>query len=253
MQKKKEKKKKERKKEKETTRKKLGPLHSHETLRGRGRSCWLKADKKFASRAKRKRNEECAYMCEQTWHHHGRLKQFWLQQCTMLESAVLTCIGLLRFQLHFTCGATLFLSFEVRRSTCCDSAVDFTGKKVVSIVAIFKKSKSPVIFTCLSKESTLPGVFVDFSVGVNLVASLFLVGLFWITKASERKKNKSVQKNKNALSLIPWSRYHWWTNVSPFYTERERERGGGGERRERERACVNRVHANDSRHHTVHP
>ena len=101
-------------------------------------------------------------MCEQTWHHHGRLKQFWLQQCTMLESAVLTCIGLLRFQLHFTCGATLFLSFEVR--TCCDSAVDFTGKKVVSVVAIFKKSKSPVIFTCQSKESALPGVFVDFSV-----------------------------------------------------------------------------------------
>ena len=101
-------------------------------------------------------------MSEQTWHHHGRLKQFWLQQCTKLESAVLTCIGLLRFQLHFTCGATLFLSFEVR--TCCDSAVDFTGKKVVSVVAIFKKSKSPVIFTCLSKESALPGVFVDFSV-----------------------------------------------------------------------------------------
>ena len=78
----------------------------------------------------------------------------------MLESAVLACIGLLRFQLHFTCGATLFLSFEVR--TCCDSAVDFTGKKVVSVVVIFKKSKSPVISTCLSKESALPGVFVDF-------------------------------------------------------------------------------------------
>ena len=56
---------------------------------------------------------------------------------------------------------------------------------------------------------------------VNLVASLFLVGLFWKTKASERKKNKSVQKNKNAPSPIPWSRYHWWTNVSPFYTQRE--------------------------------
>ena len=103
-------------------------------------------------------------MCEQTWHHHGRLKQFWLQQCTTLESAVLTCIGLLRFQLHFTCGATLFLSFEVHVRACCDSAVDFTGKKVVSVVVIFKKSKSPVISTCQSKESALPGVFVDFSV-----------------------------------------------------------------------------------------
>ena len=81
----------------------------------------------------------------------------------MLESAVLTCIGLLCFQLHFICGATLFLSFEVRRPMCCDSAVDFTGKKVVSVVAIFKKSKSPVLFTCPGKESALPGVFVDFS------------------------------------------------------------------------------------------
>ena len=44
--------------------------------------------------------------------------------------------GLLRFQLHFTCSANLFLSFKVR--ACCDSAVDFTGKKVVSVVAIFK-------------------------------------------------------------------------------------------------------------------
>ena len=40
------------------TGKKLGPLHSHETLRGRGWSCWLKADKKFASRAKRKKKEK---------------------------------------------------------------------------------------------------------------------------------------------------------------------------------------------------
>ena len=70
-----EKKRKERK-EKETTGRTLGPLHSHETLRGRGRSCWIKADKKFANRAKRKRKrrkrkEKCAYMCEQTWHHLG--------------------------------------------------------------------------------------------------------------------------------------------------------------------------------------
>ena len=45
-------------------------------------------------------------------------------------------LGLLRFQLHFTCNAILFLSFEVR--ACCDSAVDFTDKKVVSVVVIFK-------------------------------------------------------------------------------------------------------------------
>ena len=45
-------------------------------------------------------------------------------------------IALLRFQLHFTCSATLFLSIEVR--ACCDPAVDFTGKKVVSVVVVFK-------------------------------------------------------------------------------------------------------------------
>ena len=45
-------------------------------------------------------------------------------------------LGLLRFQLHFTCSTTLFLSFEVH--ACYDSAVDFTGKKVVSVVVIFK-------------------------------------------------------------------------------------------------------------------
>ena len=71
-------------------------------------------------------------------------------------------LGLLRFQLHFTCGGILFLSFELR--ACCDSAVDFTGKKVVSVVVVFKESKSPVISMCLSKESALPGVLVDFSV-----------------------------------------------------------------------------------------
>ena len=47
-------------------------------------------------------------------------------------------LGHVALQRHFTCSATsaLFLSFEVR--ACCDSVVDFTGKKVVSVVAIFK-------------------------------------------------------------------------------------------------------------------
>ena len=44
-------------------------------------------------------------------------------------------LGLLHFQLHFTFSATLFLSFKVR--ACCDSAVDFTGKKVVFVLVIF--------------------------------------------------------------------------------------------------------------------
>ena len=44
-------------------------------------------------------------------------------------------LGHVALQLHFTCS-TLLLLFEVRAY--CDSAVDFTGKKVVSVVAIFK-------------------------------------------------------------------------------------------------------------------
>ena len=82
----------------------------------------------------------------------------------MLESTVLTS-GLLRFQLHFTCSATLFLSFEV--CACCDSSVDFADKNVVSVVVVFKievARSRDFYMTKLSKESALPGVFVDFSV-----------------------------------------------------------------------------------------
>ena len=109
-------------------------------------------------------------MCEQTWHSHGRPSNFdWnnaILTGTMHDVGIrCACVdmtlGLLRFQLHFTCSASSFLSFEVR--ACCDSAVDFTGKKVVSVVVILK-SKSPMISTCLRKESALSGVFVDFSV-----------------------------------------------------------------------------------------
>ena len=71
--------------------------------------------------------------------------------------------GLLRFQLHFTCSATLFLLFEVR--ACWDSAVDFTGKEVVSVVVIFKIEVARDFYvTKQSKKSALPGVLVDFSV-----------------------------------------------------------------------------------------
>ena len=89
----------------------------------------------------------------------------WLQQCTMLESAVLTwpwacCAS------NCTLFAALPCFFRSRyvRATTLLSISHGTGKKVVSVVVIFKKSKSPVISTCLSKESALPGVFVDFSV-----------------------------------------------------------------------------------------
>ena len=95
-------------------------------------------------------------MCKQSLPRQAQVILTAMQQCTMLESAVLT-VSLLRFQLHFTCSATWFLSFEVR--ACCDSAVDFTGKKVVSV-----EVAHDFYVTKLSKESALPGVFVDFSV-----------------------------------------------------------------------------------------
>ena len=69
--------------------------------------------------------------------------------------------GLLRFQLHFTCSATLFLSFEVRE---CDSAVDFTSKKVVSVVAIFKIEVARDFYVTKQRICTSCGVtVVDFS------------------------------------------------------------------------------------------
>ena len=62
-----------------------------------------------------------------------------------------------------TCSATLFLSFEVR--ACCNSAVDFTSKKVVSVVVIFQievardfyvtKQKNQRFLWCLSTSRVL--------------------------------------------------------------------------------------------------
>ena len=65
-------------------------------------------------------------------------------------------LGLLRFQLHSTCSTTLFLSFEVR--ACCDSAVDFTGRKVVSVVVIFKIEVTCDFYVPKQRISTSWGV-----------------------------------------------------------------------------------------------
>ena len=99
-------------------------------------------------------------MCEQTLPRQAQV--ILTAKCAMLESTVLT-LGLLRFQLHFTCSATLFLSFEVR--LCC--RFHRQGKWFPSLWSL--KSKSSVISTWLSKESALPGVFVDFSVARGLL------------------------------------------------------------------------------------
>ena len=65
-------------------------------------------------------------------------------------------LGHVAFQLHFTRSAILFLSFEVR--TCCDSAVDFTGKKVVSVVAMFKIEVALDFYMTKPRISTSWGV-----------------------------------------------------------------------------------------------
>ena len=66
-------------------------------------------------------------------------------------------LGHVALQLHFTCSATLFLSFEVR--ACCESAGDFTGKKVVSVVAIFKIEVARDFYKTKQRTCTSWGVF----------------------------------------------------------------------------------------------
>ena len=94
-------------------------------------------------------------MCEQTSARQAQV----ILTATMHDLGI-RCVdmtlGLLRFQLHFTCSATLFLSFEVR--ACCDSAVDFTGKKVVSVVVIFKIEVARDFYVTKQRISTFWGV-----------------------------------------------------------------------------------------------
>ena len=76
-------------------------------------------------------------MCEQPLPR-PQVRVIWLQQCTMLESAVLT-LGLLRFQLHFSYLQRYLVSF-VRGSCvlrlCCRFHSQESG--MVSVVVIFK-------------------------------------------------------------------------------------------------------------------
>ena len=92
----------------------------------------LQVEQKKEKETKEKQGK-CAYMCEQTSPRHAQV----VLTATMHDVGI-RCVDLghVALQLHFTCSATLFLSFEVH--ACWDSAVDFTGKKVVSVVAIFK-------------------------------------------------------------------------------------------------------------------
>ena len=89
--------------------------------------------KEEEERKKRERKEKCAYMCEQNLPRQAHV----FLTATMHDVGIrYVDLGHVALQLHFTRSAILFRSFEVR--DCCDSAVDFTGKKVVSVVAMFK-------------------------------------------------------------------------------------------------------------------
>ena len=115
----------------------------------------MKADKTFASRAKRKRKKEngkrkekCAYLSEQTL---PRQAQVFLTAA--MHDVGIRCVDLGHVALH---SATLFLSSVVR--ACCDSAVDFTGKTVVSVVAMFKIEVVIDFYVTKQRVSTFWGV-----------------------------------------------------------------------------------------------
>ena len=153
-----EKQKKERKKE--TTRKKLGSLRSYEIRRGRGRSCWVKADKKFASRAKRKerkkrkRKEKCAYMCEQTL---PRLAQVILT-ATMHDVGI-RCVDLGLVALPTALYFQLYLVSFVRGTCMLRLCCRFHRQEVVSVVVIFKVEVARDFYVTKQRISTSWGVF----------------------------------------------------------------------------------------------
>ena len=93
-------------------------------------------------------------MCEQTLP--GQAQVF---LTAAMHDVGIRCVDLghVPLQLHFTCcGAALFLSFEVR--ACCNSAVDFTGKKVVSVDAMFKIEVAIDFYVTKQRISTSSGV-----------------------------------------------------------------------------------------------
>ena len=102
---------------------------------------------------RKKEKEKCAYMCEQTL-----TRQAQVVLTAIMHDVGINCVNLrhVPLQLHFTCSATLFLSFEVR--ACCDSAVDFKSKKVVSVVVIFKIEVARDFYVTKQRISTSWGV-----------------------------------------------------------------------------------------------
>ena len=83
---------------------------------------------------------------------------------TMLESAVLTWASACCASCTLLAALPCFFHSRYVRA-CCDSAVELISRASKGFPSLWSlNSKSPVISTWLSKESVLPGVFVDFSV-----------------------------------------------------------------------------------------
>ena len=75
----------------------------------------------------------------------------WYPLCSPSACCASNCTSFSR------CSATLFRSFEVL--ACCDSAVDFTGKKVVFVVVIFKIEVARDFYVTKQRISTSCGVW----------------------------------------------------------------------------------------------
>ena len=110
-------------------------------------------------------------MCEQTLPRQAQV----VLTATMHDVGI-NCVNLghVELQLHFTCSATLFLSFEVR--ACCDFAVDFASKKVVSVVAIFKievalSRRLPTV-ACIATRNQTCAPYLSIKLSILLHANL---------------------------------------------------------------------------------
>ena len=136
------------KKKKKTTRKKLCPIHSLETRRGRGRSCWVKADKTFANRAKEQKRKNTLHVWTDfttagSSNFDWNDARCWYPLCWPWACCAFNC-------------TLVFTQVYWQRYLVTISQARQRFPSLWSLT-----SKSPMISTLLSKEPALPGVFVD--------------------------------------------------------------------------------------------
>ena len=120
----------------------------------------MQVEQKEKERKKKKEKEKCAYMCKQSLP----------RQAQVTLTATMHDVGIRCVDLRLVALPTalylqrypVFLSFEVRDR--CDSAVDLTGKKVVSVVVVFKIEIARDFYMKQARNQHFLGVFVDFSV-----------------------------------------------------------------------------------------